>query len=370
MKFALVLFLSVTVCLATGKKRARDIGISFSGKTGSLNAITDVSGVGVSHVTITDKPAGDLHAVRTGVTAVFPILKKANSLVPAAHFILNGNGELTGAAWLEESGELEGPILITNTYSVGVVRDAVRAWAHEKFPPKKVGAEDTISLPVVTETFDGVLNDINGMHVKKSHVYEALNNPSSGAVAEGAVGSGTGMMCFRFKCGIGTSSRVVEVDKKKFIVGVLVQANFGLREDLIINGKAIGKQITDLMPVMTNPKAKKEGSLVTILATDAPLLPNQIKRIAKRVTMGAAKTGAVGANSSGDIFIGFSTQQSKSNNWKALGHSSLDPLFRATIEATEEAILNSLIAGETMEGFAGNKVYAIPHERIVSLLKH
>ena len=354
-------------------ERARDLGVRFQGTPGALNAITDVPGVGVNQVSVVEKPDGDMHAARTGVTAVFPKAKTFNSHVPGAWYTLNGNGEMTGTTWLEESGDLEGPILLTNTYSVGLVRDTIREWAAKKFPTTEDQYDDTVSLPIVGETYDGFLNDINGFHIKKEHVFQVLKNPSTGAVAEGNVGGGTGMMCFAFKCGIGTSSRKVAIDGKNYVVGVLVQSNFGSRDDLMIQGIPVGKAIKDLRPVH-GEKKKKDGSIIVVVATDAPLLPHQLKRMAQRVPLGLGRTGAIGDNSSGDIFIAFSTvsPQGKSphlQTWHVVPNETMNDLFRAVSQATEEAVINSLVAAETMTGVQGDKVFAIPHDRMMEVLK-
>lgn len=355
--------------LTYAKPRARDLGIPFAGEAGSKNAITDVKGVEVGFSTLVRGEG--THAVRTGVTAVFPKGKK-NSKVPAATFSLNGNGEMTGTAWIEESGFLEGPVMLTNTYSVGTVRDSLRAWGEEHFPNSDPDADDAYALPVVAETWDGLLNDIKGFHVKKEDVYKALDSAKGGEVAEGAVGGGTGMVCFQFKCGTGTASRKVRAGKNDYKVGVLVQANFGRRPELAVAGVKLGSTFPDLMPVF--PREKKDGSLITVVATDAPLLPSQLRRLAKRVTLGMANTGGISRNSSGDLFLAFSTVEPKAGKagneaWEAVPNGSMDELFRATIQATEEAIVNALVAGETMTGVDGNKVFAIPHDRLKEALR-
>ncbi len=368
----LVLLLACATTVSA-KDRARDLGLRFQGDPGPLNAITDVPGVGVNLVTIVAGADGDAHAARTGVTAVFPKAQVPDSHVPGGFYALNGNGEMTGTIWLQESGDLEGPILLTNTYSVGLVRDAIREWAAKKYPTHPDQYDDTLSLPIVGETYDGFLNDINGFHVKKDHVFQALKNPSTGPVAEGNVGGGTGMICFGFKCGTGTSSRRVNVGGKDYVVGVLVQANYGSRDDLLIQGVPVGKEISDLRPVH-GEKKKKDGSIIVVVATNAPLLPSQLKRLAQRVPLGLGRTGAIGDNSSGDIFISFSTVAPQGHSpqlqtWHVLSNEVLSDLFRAVSQATEEAVLNSLVAGETMTGVLGNKVYAIPHKRLLEALK-
>jgi D-aminopeptidase len=370
----LVLFCLHTVTavayVAPGTIRARDLGIPFDGRPGELDAITDVSGVEVGHTTLIEgdgKLIVGQGPVRTGVTAILPLGKdKGDTSVPAAMFSFNGNGEMTGSEWVEESGFLEGPILLTNTHSVGVVRDAVIAWGIRKFP-----STGDFSLPVVGETWDGALNDINGFHVKKEDVFHALDDAESGAVAEGNVGGGTGMRAFEFKAGIGTASRVVEKENTTFCVGVLVQANMGRRENLVVAGVPVGKEITDLQPVI-HPQSEREGSILVVIATDAALLPNQLKRLAKRAALGVARTGAVSTNSSGDLFIAFSTAVPAFTNgrehWSTLKNDDLDPLLAATVEATEEAIINSLVAAKTMRGVNDNIFFALPHDRLREVL--
>ncbi|MGA8479954.1 MAG: P1 family peptidase, partial [Chthoniobacterales bacterium] len=356
--------------VATGVIRARDLGIPFDGVSGELNAITDVREVEVGHVTLIEgdgKLIVGQGPVRTGVTAILPLGKdKSNTPVPAAVFSFNGNGEMTGSEWVEESGFLEGPVLLTNTHSVGVVRDAVIEWGTSKFP-----STGDFSLPVVAETWDGGLNDINGFHVKKENVFRALDDAKSGAVAEGNVGGGTGMRAFGFKAGIGTASRVVEKNDSLFCVGVLVQANMGRRENLVVAGVPVGKEITDLQPVIHRDPAR-EGSIIVVIATDAPLLPNQLKRMAKRAALGVARTGAVSTNSSGDLFIAFSTAvpafTDGREHWSTLKNDDLDPLLGATVEATEEAIVNSLVAAKTMRGVNDNTFFALPHDRLRDVL--
>jgi len=366
------LFLALAVsAYGQAKPRARDLGIPFDGKPGRFNAITDVAGVEVGMTTLISGN-GPLVVgqgpVRTGVTAVIPRGKDKLNQVFASWFTLNGNGEMTGTTWLDESGFLEGPVLITNTHSVGVVRDAVIAWQFnrlgDKFP--------AWSLPVVAETWDGDLNDINGFHVKPEHVFQALDGAASGPVAEGNVGGGTGMIVHGFKGGTGTSSRVVSIQPYTYTLGVLVQANYGSRGQLVIAGVPVGQEIQDLRPA---GGAEDAGSIIAVIATDAPLLPHQLKRIAERATLGIGRTGGIGSNSSGDIFIAFSTA-----NPGAAGSSDLiklnmlpndwiNPLFTATIQAVEEAVLNAMIAAETMEGINGHVVYAIPHDRLRAILK-
>jgi D-aminopeptidase len=353
------------------KPRARDLGVPFDGTPGRLNAITDVEGVEVGLVTLISgdgKLTVGKGPVRTGVTAILPRGKNSPDQVFGAWFTLNGNGEMTGTTWVEESGFLEGPVMITNTHSVGTVRDAVIAWQMKKqgktFQPW--------SLPVVAETWDGFLNDINGFHVKPEHVFQALDEAASGGVAEGNTGGGTGMVAHQFKGGTGTASRKLDATAGSYTVGVLVQANYGGRSGLAIAGVPVGREITDLMP---KEVPADTGSIIVVIATDAPLLPHQLKRVVKRATLGIAKNGGIGGNSSGDIFIAFSTANSGAGkeadvaNLKMLPNDRINPIFAATVQATEEAIINAMIAAETMSGVNGNTVYAIPHERLKQVMK-
>jgi L-aminopeptidase/D-esterase-like protein len=358
------------------KPRARDLGVPFEGTPGGFNAITDVKGVEVGHVTLISGE-GRLVAgrgpVRTGVTAVFPQGRGFRGRVFAAWHTLNGNGELTGAAWLEESGALGTPILITNTHSVGVVRDAVIEWNARKSAGGSYSGD--LSLPVVTETYDGFLNDINGFHVRKEHAFAALDGAKAGPVAEGNVGGGTGMVAHGFKGGIGTSSRVLTAREGGHTVGALVQANYGRRDLLRIAGVPVGREITDLMPA-PGKAGDGEGSIIVVVATDAPLMPHQLKRLARRVSLALGVLGGRGENSSGDIFIAFSTagaaevsKEAGLAELKMLPNDLINPLFRATVEATEEAIVNALVAAETMTGIGGNKVHALPHDRLREVLR-
>ena len=356
------------------KPRARDLGIPFSGTPGKLNAITDVKGVEVGYKTLIEgngKLITGKGPVRTGVTAIFPRGKGSLERVFAAWYTLNGNGEMTGTTWVKESGGLGSPVLITNTHSVGVVRDAVIEWYMKKLNQSDYAGD--VSLPVVAETWDGYLNDINGFHIKKQHVFEAMEAATSGPIAEGNVGGGTGMIAHQFKGGTGTSSRKVDEKLGGYTVGVLVQANYGKRELLTIAGVPVGNELTDLMPVFK--KDTDQGSIIVVVATDAPLLPHQLERIAKRVSLGIGVMGGRGGNSSGDIFIAFSTSNPEVSKDDGLVHlemlpnERINPLFEAAAAATEEAIVNAMIAAETMEGINGNKVYAIPHDRLVAILK-
>jgi len=370
----------VLACLlplvATAKPRARELGIPFEGTPGKLNAITDVAGVEVGHVTLISGE-GKLEVgrgpVRTGVTAILPRGKDFTGRVFAARHNLNGNGEMTGASWLDESGCLGSPILLTNTHSVGVVRDAVIAWYNQRHP--KGGYNGDISLPVVAETWDGFLNDIDGFHVKREHVFAVLDSVRGGPVAEGNVGGGTGMIALGFKGGIGTSSRVLPLEEGGYTIGVLVQANYGRRPNLHIAGVPLGNAFPDLMPTRGAPR-DGQGSIVIIVATDAPLLPHQLKRVAQRAGLGVAIVGGRGENSSGDLFLAFSTAAAEEiskdedlAHLQMLPNDRINPIFNATANATEEAIVNAMIAAETMKGVDGNTVPAIPVDRLLSILK-
>jgi D-aminopeptidase len=376
------MFLLIVVSLLTAHSapageppRARDLGIPFDGIPGVLNAITDVAGVTVGHLTlIEDLPDG--RAARTGVTAVLPRGRETLMRpVFAGWFALNGNGEMTGTTWIEESGQLEGPVMLTNTHSVGVVRDATIAWRIRTAPPDASGYY--WSLPVVAETWDGDLNDINGFHVKAEHVDAALDGAAAGPVSEGNVGGGTGMQCFDFKCGIGTSSRLVEVLGDSYTLGVLVQANFGSgrRDELRIAGVPVGRLLGEnRFPGETDPESADHGSIIIVVATDAPLLPYQLKRIARRAALGLARTGSVADNGSGDIFIAFSTAEQSLGaggrllTQQSLPNDELDPLFAATVRATEEAIVNAMVAARDMTGDRGHSVKALPHQSLMELM--
>jgi D-aminopeptidase len=357
--------------VSTAVFRARDLGVPFEGTPGKLNAITDVRGVEVGQTTLVEgegKLVVGQGPVRTGVTAIFP-LGKANSdtPVPAAVYSFNGNGEMTGAEWVEESGFLEGPVLLTNTHSIGVTRDAVVEWGTRKFPDT-----EHFSLPVVAETWDGELNDINGFHVKKEDVFSALDRAATGPVEEGNAGGGTGMRAFGFKAGIGTASRLISIGEDRLCLGVLVQANFARRDNLVVAGVPVGKEIGDLLPVY-HKEFEKEGSILVVIATDAPLLPNQLKRLAKRAALGVARTGGISTNSSGDLFIAFSTAVpapvGTRQQWSTLRNDELDPLLTAVPQATEEAIVNALVAAKTMKGINNNTFFALPHERLREVLR-
>jgi L-aminopeptidase/D-esterase-like protein len=357
----------------TGRIRARDLGVPFEGKTGPMNAVTDVEGVTVGHSTIVSgegKLVVGKGPVRTGVTAVLPRGRDYDPVF-AGWSCLNGNGEMTGTTWVEESGFLESPVMITNTHSVGVVHDAVIEWmSGQKERDASIG-EVHWSLPVVAETYDGRLNDINGFHVKRRHAFEALESAASGPVAEGNVGGGTGMICHQFKGGIGTSSRRLGEEEGGYTVGVLVQANYGLRPLLTIAGVPVGREIPDLLPSISG----EGGSIIVVVATDAPLLPHQLKRLARRAPLGIARVGGVGGDSSGDIFIAFSTAnpgahgKGKVSDVSMLSNDRNTGLFLATVQATEEAIVNALVAAETMKGINGNTVHALPHDRLRDTLR-
>jgi L-aminopeptidase/D-esterase-like protein len=358
--------------------RARDLGVPFDGQPGPFNAITDVTGVEVGYTTLISGD-GKLEVgkgpVRTGVTAIIPRGHDSlNDPVYAGFFSLNGNGEMTGTAWVEESGFLEGPVVITNTHSVGVARDAVIAWRIQH------GAADNTgywwSLPVVAETWDGWLNDVNGFHVKPEHVAQALESAHGGSIEEGSVGGGTGMICYEFKGGNGTASRKIDIKAgketatKTFTVGVFVQANCGRRNQLTIAGVPVGKEIPG------GVYKEETGSIIIVVATDAPLLPNQLKRLARRASLGLARTGSVSGNGSGDLFIAFSSANAKvanpdqvTHNVQTIPNDLMDPIFTGVVQATEEAIVNALIDNRDMTGRDNHLVPALPHDRVRALLK-
>lgn len=361
--------------------RARDLGVPFEGAPGRGNAITDVAGVTVGHATIISGEGAltvGQGPVRTGVTAVLP--RGRDSMAKpsfAGWFSQNGNGEMTGTTWIEESGFLEGPVMITNTHSVGVVRDAVIQWRIRSGPPDASGF--WWSLPVVAETYDGTLNDINGFHVKERHAFEALDGAKGGPVPEGNVGGGTGMVAYGFKGGIGTSSRVVGVGGTSYTVGVLVQANFGRRPQLTIAGVPVGKELP-LAPQQAqqlgdDPARGDLGSIIILVATDAPLLPHQLKRLARRATLGMARTGGLSGNGSGDIFLAFSTANPEAFTASGLAalqmvsNEEISPIFDATAWATEEAIVNAMVAAETMTGINGRRVERLPHDGLRAALR-
>ena len=377
------LFIFTAAQLAAQKPRARDLGVPFAGTAGALNAITDVAGVEVGHATIIrgeGKLVPGAGPVRTGVTVVSPQKIGEANRFHGAFYAQNGNGEMTGTTWLEESGMLEGAVFITNTHSVGTVRDAYIEWQTKHAPPPDPArfGETVFSLPVVAETWDGYLNDIYGFHVKPEHVVQAIENAKPGVVPpEGNVGGGTGMICFGFKGGIGTSSRRAQTPSGTFTVGVLVQCNCGRRPQLLIAGAPVGEEIGGNVPYASNPRQEQTetGSIIIVVATDAPILPHQLKRIAHRATMGLARLGSISGNGSGDIFIAFSTANSspmiapKLRTVSALPNEEMDPLFAATVQATEEAIVNAMVGAETMIGVDGHKVIALPHDRLREVLK-
>jgi D-aminopeptidase len=368
---ALLVWLAVpSAALSQPKPRARDLGVPFEGTTGPLNAITDVQGVEVGHTTLISG-AGKLRVgvgpVRTGVTAILPRGRDSQDQVFAGWFTQNGNGEMTGTTWVEESGFLEGPVMITNTHSVGTVRDAVIEWRVKHGQP--AGSEYWWSLPVVAETWDGWLNDINGFHVKPRHAFEALDHAHGGPVPEGNVGGGTGMICYEFKGGIGTASRKLDEKAGGYTLGVLVQCNCGSRAQLKIAGTPVGLEIPE------NPAyGDDNGSIIIVIATDAPLLPHQMKRLAKRASMGLARTGSVSGNGSGDIFMAFSTANAGASrpsgtvDLKMMPNDLMNPLFAATVQATEEAIINAMVAAETMTGADSHTAIALPHDRLKQVL--
>jgi D-aminopeptidase len=352
--------------------RARDLGVPFEGTPGPLDSITDVKGVEVGYRTLISgegKLVVGSGPVRTGVTAVFPRGKNSVDPVFAGWFTENGNGEMAGTTWVEESGFLYGPVMITNTHSVGVVRDSVIAWQLQHGPGLPL--EDWWSLPVVAETWDGYLNDINGFHVKAEDADAAMRDAHSGPIAEGNVGGGTGMICFEFKGGTGTASRQLPEKLGGYTIGVLVQCNFGVRHLLRIAGAPVGYEITG-HPVWGDDT----GSIIVVVATDAPLLPSQMKRIAKRVTLGLGRLGSISGDGSGDIFIAFSTanagaglEQKKTVALQMLPNDRMDALFEATVQATEEAVVNALVAAKSMTGADGHSVEALPHDRLREVLK-
>lgn len=378
--------------------RARDLGIPFDGEPGQLNAITGVPGVEVGHVTLIEGEGSLLVGngpVRTGVTAILPRGKAAGDTVFAGWYSLNGNGEMTGTIWIEQSGVLEGPVLITNTHSVGVVRDAVIAWMMDHRP------NFAWALPVVAETYDGVLNDVNGFHVRADHAIAALDGAHGGSVPEGNVGGGTGMICHWFKGGIGTASRKLPESLGGYTVGVLVQCNYGSRRELSIAGVPVGRELVDELrpcfvgggkftqawfadypaPVCGDSTvggaASPEGfgSIIVVVAADAPILPHQLERVATRVALGVGRMGGKGENSSGDIFLAFSTANRVVGETEdvisvdMLPNDAINPLFYATVQATEEAIVNALVAARTMEGVDGFRMYALPHDRVREILR-
>jgi L-aminopeptidase/D-esterase-like protein len=361
------------------KQRARDLGVPFDGTPGPLNAITDVPGITVGHTTLISGE-GKLQIgkgpVRTGVTAILPRGKDSmNTPVFAGWWSLNGNGEMTGTTWVEESGFLEGPVMITNTHSVGVVRDAVIQWRVAHGQPDPSGY--WWSLPVVAETWDGWLNDANGFHVKAEHAFHAIDTATAGAVNEGSVGGGTGMICNGFKGGIGTASRHFEVKGDgAYTVGVLVQCNYGTKNNLRIAGIPVGREIDSDDPYASTAFAGQDrGSIIVVVATDAPLLSHQLKRLARRVSLGLGRDGSISGNGSGDIFIAFSTANPGAGandhvvDLKMLPNDKIEPVFSATVQSVEEAIINAMVAAEAMTGIENHRVRALPHDQLQAVLK-
>lgn len=400
LSLAILLAISATVASSdafaqTKKPRARELGIPFEGTTGPNNAITDVPGIEVGQVTLISgegRLVVGKGPVRTGVTAIFPRGKRSTDAVFGAQVALNGNGEMTGAHWVKENGFVYGPVLITNTLSVGTVLNATVAWTNRQ------GWDHFLfSLPVVAETWDGGLNDIDGFHVKPEHVFQALDQAAAGPVTEGNVGGGTGMVCHQFKGGIGTASRRLPKEAGGYTVGVLVQCNYGRRSRLSVLGVPVGREIRDLMPCATLPQAPKaerfpacasdrgdvtvgrdgdgSGSIIIVVATDAPLLPSQLERVARRAGLGVGRMGGLGEDSSGDIFLAFSTANpgaaadTGTVTLTMLPNDRINPVFEATVSATEEAIVNALAAAETMTGADGHRVYALPTDRLVAAMK-
>ena len=372
-KLILVFAISLAAAAQT-KPRARELGIPLEGTPGPLNAITDVPGVAVGHRSLISGTS-----VRTGVTAVWPRGKASSDPVFGGFFSQNGNGDMTGTHWLEESGFLDGPVLITNTHSVGVVRDAYLAWLvkNNRKPGTNFFAGGFYTYPIVAETYDGFLNDVNGFHVKPEDAAAALDSAAAGPVPEGNVGGGAGMVCYGFKGGIGTSSRKVAAAQGDYTVGALVQCNCGRRSQLRIGGLPVGQELTANPPVASlgHPYREDTGSIIIVVATNAPLLPHQTKRLARRATMGLARTGSTSGNGSGDIFIAFSTANpraavtTQTANVVMMPNNLLDPIFEAAVQATEEAIINAMVGAETMTGVDGHTVTALPHDRLRDLLK-
>ena len=371
MRMFIVALLGLALVTAQTKPRARNLGVPFEGTPGALNALTDVSGIEVGHLTIIEGTS-----IRTGVTAIWPRGRNSSDPVFGGWFSLNGNGEMTGTTWLEESGFVDGPIMITNTHSVGVVRDAFIAWQvkNQRAPATNSFQGGFWSLPIVAETYDGFLNDTNGFHVKPEHVIRVVEGARPGPVPEGNVGGGTGMICFGFKGGIGTASRVVD----RYRVAALVQCNCGRRDQLRIAGVPVGQEIPAGPKIAQNRTTDPEerGSIIIVIATDAPLLPHQIKRLARRASLALGRMGSVSGNGSGDIFIAFSTANAKAAapgsdpvTLSMLGNDALNPLFEATVQATEEAIVNAMVAAEDMTGVDGHVVKALPHDSLRQALK-
>ncbi len=409
-RVAVLVLLAVSVggnlpAVGQERPRARDLGIPFEGSPGPLNSITDIAGIEIGFVTL-QRGEGALRRgqgpVRTGVTAIVPRGKANRDPVFGAWFTLNAAGEMTGTTWLEERGFLEGPILITNTHSVGIVRDAAIEWMLRN------GWTFRWITPVVAETYDGNLNDINGFHITREHTFAALDDAKGGPISEGNVGGGTGMVCHQFKGGTGTASRRVAVQSGTYTVGVLVQCNYGTRAQLRVAGVPVGSEIQDLLPcyvpasgaserpsgercadgrigskssgatdspaVASAAGAPGDGSIIIVVATDAPLLPHQLQRLAKRAALGIGRMGGTASNGSGDIFVAFSTANASADipgvaSLRMLGNVQLTPLFEAVVQATEEAIINTLVAADTMTGADGFRVFALPHERLRAVMQ-
>jgi D-aminopeptidase len=393
LRITLLVFAALSAAGAQTKQRAHQLRLPIDGTPGALNAITDVAGVEVGHTTLiagSGKLVVGKGPVRTGVTVIHPRGKANPDPVFGAWFTLNGNGEMTGTTWLQESGILEGPVAITNTHSVGLVRDAILQWQVSRPNMQPWG------LPVVAETYDGSLNDINGFHVKPEHVLSALDGATGGPVAEGNVGGGTGMICHGFKGGIGTASRRLPRDAGGYTVGVLVQCNYGSRRELRVAGVPVGLEIADLQRCSASPDASVDpdvrrcgapsgtpaprgdgelGSIIVVVATDAPLLPHQLKRLATRVSLGVGRMGGFGGNSSGDIFVAFSTANPgaaatrDSTRVAMIANDRINPLFYATVQATEESIINAMLAAETMTGANDRRVHALPVDRLMAAMR-
>ena len=374
----LALAMSTTCTVVESAPRARDVGVPFDGTPGPLNAITDIAGVEVGHVTLISGEGGlerGKGPVRTGVTAILPRGHKYEPVFAGWHS-LNGNGEMTGTTWITESGFLEGPIMLTNTHSVGVVRDAVIDWQvkHRLYDALRDQPDVFWALPVVAETYDGELNDVNGFHVTKAHANEALDSARAGPVAEGNVGGGTGMIVHGFKGGIGTASRKLDAEQGEYTIGALVQANYGIRRTLRIAGVPVGEEIADLQSGIP-ARPDEHGSIIVVIATDAPLLPHQLRRVAQRASLALGRMGSYASNGSGDIFIAFSTAnpgaaaRTGTRTLAMLPNDQLGSIFLATVEATEEAIVNAMVAARTMVGANGHTAHALPHDRLRAVLK-
>jgi D-aminopeptidase len=356
----------------SGKLRARGLGVPFEGDPGPYNAITDVADVAVGYATLIEGEGPLIVGrgpVRTGVTAILPRRRDQLDLpVFAGCFSLNGNGELTGTHWIDECGQFSWPITITNTHACGLARDATLQWAVARLPGR---LDDDFGLPVAGETYDGWLNDINGFHIRERHVFDALDAVTGGPIEEGSVGGGTGMICYQFKGGSGTASRRVELDGQDYVIGAFVQANFGRRRELIIAGRPVGRLLDAPLPAR-----RQDGSIIAVIATDAPLLPHQLKRLARRVGLGVGRSGTFSHHGSGDIFLAFSTAnadalaaQSGLAGLSFIPDRGLDPLFEAVVQAIDEAIVNSLIANEDMIGRDGHFVPALPREPLMAILR-